>query len=146
MADATDSSETPSSSGETEADPSEPPEEAAADSSSPSEEAENDDNADSGGGPNNIGAIVGGVLGGVTLICISVVAAIYIMRRNRNAKDAGEDQYPPEPQVPMYYTYDAAPIQQGPVELDSARKMAELSGQGVWLKNNRGSKLPELPG
>lgn len=138
LAEVTDSSETPSSFGEIEADSSQPPDDDAAEPK--------DDDKDSGSSPNKLGAIVGGVLGGVALICITVVAAIYIMRRNRNRKNGEEGQYPAEPQMPMYYSYDAAPIQQGPAELDSARKTAELSGKGVWVNTSRGSKIPELPG
>lgn len=141
----TDSSKTTSLPEETDADTSEPAGEAEADTSTPSEEADtepNDDDKDSGGSPNNIGAIVGGALGGVALICISVVAAIYIMRRNRNGKDSGEGEYPAEPTVPTYYTYDATPIQKVPVELESSGKVSELHGQGV----RRDSRMPELPG
>lgn len=39
-----------------------------------------------GGSPNNIGAIVGGVVGSLTVLCGSIVAIVWIIRRNRKEK------------------------------------------------------------
>ncbi|KAI8958816.1 hypothetical protein F5Y11DRAFT_334977 [Daldinia sp. FL1419] len=38
----------------------------------------------------NVGAIVGGVLGGLALVCGTVVAVVYIWRRNRRTRDEGQ--------------------------------------------------------
>ncbi|KAL2874300.1 hypothetical protein SGCOL_010562 [Colletotrichum sp. CLE4] len=40
----------------------------------------------SSSGPSNTGPIIGGVVGGVAIICVTVVVAIYIMRRNKRAE------------------------------------------------------------
>lgn len=40
------------------------------------------------GKPNNIGLIIGGVLGGLALLCISAIAIFYLWRRNQNQAPA----------------------------------------------------------
>ncbi|PKS08392.1 hypothetical protein jhhlp_005336, partial [Lomentospora prolificans] len=40
---------------------------------------------------NNTGAIIGGVLGGLALICISVIATVFILRRSRSTKAAPDN-------------------------------------------------------
>lgn len=56
----------------------------------------------------NIGAIVGGVLGGLALICI-IFGALFWMRRRRNAKSRAINTMPEPlveevPQPPAYYS------------------------------------------
>ncbi|KAF4785904.1 hypothetical protein HER10_EVM0011311 [Colletotrichum scovillei] len=46
-----------------------------------------DGNKSSSDGSSNTGAIVGGVVGGVAIICVTVVVAIYIMRRNKRTTE-----------------------------------------------------------
>ena len=112
------------------ADTSEPTEESAPSESSttsPEPEAASDD---SGGPPNNTGAIIGGVLGGIALICMSVIATVWLLRRNRNQKAKEEAPPAPDMSMPMYYTYESAPVKHEPVELDGQRNIrpSELPG------------------
>ncbi|KAJ0324863.1 hypothetical protein COL5a_007632 [Colletotrichum fioriniae] len=46
-----------------------------------------DGNKSSPEGSSNTAAIVGGVVGGVAIICVTVIVAIYIMRRNKRATE-----------------------------------------------------------
>ncbi|KZL82846.1 hypothetical protein CI238_05374, partial [Colletotrichum incanum] len=57
----------------------------ASEATSPASETNGDDSPNEG--PSNTGAIVGGVVGGVAMICITVVAAVYLLRRNKNSKE-----------------------------------------------------------
>ncbi|KAI1654918.1 hypothetical protein F4813DRAFT_368877 [Daldinia decipiens] len=41
----------------------------------------------------NIGAIIGGVLGGLALVCGTVVAVVYILRRNQQIQNGGQAGY-----------------------------------------------------
>ena len=41
-------------------------------------------NSVSSGSNNNTGAIIGGVIGGLALLCGCIVAVVYILRRSRN--------------------------------------------------------------
>ncbi|SPO04391.1 uncharacterized protein DNG_07076 [Cephalotrichum gorgonifer] len=95
------------------------------------------DEKTSGGPPNNTGAIIGGVIGGLALICASAVATVYILRRNRSQKARqAEATAPPhvaDGWIPPAYTEGTAPIkeQHYPIaELDSRRntRPSELPG------------------
>lgn len=55
--------------------------------------------------PNNVGAIIGGVIGGIALSCIFGIAAIYLLRRNRsnrsNRSRSPQISTPLESNVPL---------------------------------------------
>ncbi|KAK6948737.1 hypothetical protein Daesc_010508 [Daldinia eschscholtzii] len=65
----------------------------------------------------NTGAIVGGVLGGLALMCGTVVAVVYILRRSRTTQDRDEahGEYTPQPQADKHITMDSA---MSPAEVD----------------------------
>ena len=134
--------ETESSGAESSGEPSEPS--GLADSSAPTSEPESaSDDEDSGSLPNNTGAIIGGAIGGLALVCISAVATVYLLRRNRNQKAMEESANAVGAVVPAYYnyeTYNGVPQEQYVIsELDGRR-----NSKPVELPRN--SKQIELPG
>ncbi|KAF4435734.1 hypothetical protein F53441_13438 [Fusarium austroafricanum] len=93
------------------------------------EEASNDNTAPSG---SNTGAIVGGVVGGLAVICGTGIAAIYLLRRNRSQKSEAT----PETGQGTTETPDQTVPNNGPKELvgskpgdvQAKRQTAELQG------------------
>lgn len=81
------------------------------------------------GSRNNTGAIIGGVIGGLALICISAVAGIYILRRNRTRTPNGAVEMPGDSALPAAQ-FGVFPAQK-PV-------WAELDGE----RNQKPSELP----
>ncbi|KAH8729248.1 hypothetical protein BGZ61DRAFT_446040, partial [Ilyonectria robusta] len=67
--------------------------------------ASGDEPSSSGGASNNLGPIIGGVIGGLALVCGTAIAAIYLLRRNNNRSassqptDQDSHQAPPPPWV-----------------------------------------------
>lgn len=92
------------------------------------------DNEDSGGRLNNTGAIIGGVIGGIALLCISVIATVYLLRRNRNQKATEGNPHSYEGHMPVYHAHNAYEPTRGDPPV-----MSELDGE-------RNSKPSELPG
>ncbi|KAF5507049.1 hypothetical protein CGCA056_v012879 [Colletotrichum aenigma] len=45
---------------------------------------------DSSSTPNTTGIIIGGVIGGIAIVCVTVVTAVYLLRRNRGSKENNE--------------------------------------------------------
>jgi hypothetical protein len=84
---------------------------------------------DNGPHPNsNVGAIVGGVVGGLAVVCGTAIAALYLLRRNReqkpeSEKGTAEATGPTQP--------DDRPkelIGSNPSDLRESREAAELQG------------------
>lgn len=93
------------------------------------------DNEDSGGGPpNNTGAIIGGVIGGIALLCISVVATVYLLRRSRSQKALEDNPHLHSAPITAYYAHDTYEPTRGEPQM-----MCELDGR-------QNSKPSELPG
>ncbi|EFX06076.1 hypothetical protein CMQ_4145 [Grosmannia clavigera kw1407] len=73
-----------------------------------------DSNSSKGNSGSSVGPIVGGVVGGLALVCASVVAVIYIVKRNRSRTPTDQDpRHAPEtplapPQPPAQSLYEVA--------------------------------------
>ncbi|KAK8088414.1 hypothetical protein PG997_003375 [Apiospora hydei] len=72
--------------------------------------------------PNNTGAIIGGVIGGLAMICLTIFAIVYLFRRGqRRRSEAKTQQQTPGPQEVEYITnsYRENKTPRYPVELHS---------------------------
>ncbi|GKU04326.1 hypothetical protein FLAG1_04487 [Fusarium langsethiae] len=68
----------------------------------------------SGSPPNNLGPIIGGVIGGLTIVCATTIGAIYLLRRNRKRDKAD------------------SPKQDTPKAFSIANEVAPQELQGGW--------------
>lgn len=110
--------------------------------------------AASSGGHVNTGAIVGGVLGGLALVCMSSVAALYILKRNHAERPDPSSKAPAQSPSPSPPAAPSAPAPDsvGPYyyELGSQNESlkpvcygdppSELSGSGAYM-----AELPSSP-
>jgi hypothetical protein len=96
------------------------------DETAPSETAETANEA-SGPHPNsNVGAIVGGVVGGLAVICGTAIAALYLLRKNRDNRPETEKGTAAKPT-----TSDNGPKdrdESSPPGLLDSREVSELQG------------------
>ena len=74
------------------------------------------------------------MIGGLALVCASVVATIYLLRRNRNQKAREDSVATHSAPMPAYYAYDV---------YDQSRKEQNVISE---LDDQRNSKPSELPG
>ncbi|KAI5465522.1 hypothetical protein BGZ63DRAFT_373822 [Mariannaea sp. PMI_226] len=85
-----------------------------------------------GGSPTNTGAIIGGVIGGLVLICLTVVAAIYLQRRNNGQSSSPKKKYGASQERFSLWRLSNKP-----------KDPLELAGWGP--RELAGSEPPELP-
>lgn len=83
----------------------------------------------------NTGAIVGGVLGGIAIICVCVVAVVFLMKRGRGRESPDNAQPQPEPQSP--------PPGVQPIENQESKPFMAYDSGGT---TRQASFVSELPG
>ncbi|EFQ28359.1 hypothetical protein CGRA01v4_12012 [Colletotrichum graminicola] len=132
----------------------------AAGATSPASEAVGNEPSDDA--PSNTGAIVGGVVGGVAMICITVVAAVYLLRRNKNSKEHRKTRtgrHLPwgrsSSEPPAYGLSEADQADQADTQVQSKIYAgwgpSEMHGSEPWRNPTAPAELPgpppaELPG
>ncbi|KAK7924331.1 hypothetical protein PG985_006385 [Apiospora marii] len=106
------------------------------DSNSPPQTTETQSGAAGDTTPNNnTGAIIGGAIGGLAMICLTIFAIVYLFRRGRKRRSEAKTQQPPEAREFEYNTSSYAEYKtpRYPAELHSSPRApiyapAELHG------------------
>ncbi|KAI1483229.1 hypothetical protein F4774DRAFT_427611 [Daldinia eschscholtzii] len=97
----------------------------------------------------NTGAIVGGVLGGLALVCGTVVAVVYILRRSRTTQDRDEahGEYTPQPQADKHITMDSgmspAEVNGTALARDQIQSFELYSAPSSWRRDRGTVELGE---
>lgn len=108
---------------------------ASVESSSTASAAAEDSSSSDKGSSVNTGAIVGGVLGGIAIICVCVVAVVFLMKRGRGRGSPDTAQPQPEPQSP--------PPGVQPIENQESKSFMAYESGGT---TREASFVSELPG
>ncbi|KAK2730490.1 hypothetical protein CKAH01_02318 [Colletotrichum kahawae] len=129
---------------------------AASETTSPAGQDNKD--GDSSGAPNTTGIIIGGVIGGIAIVCITVVTAVYLLRRNRGSKEDGEGRSSrffswkkSSQKPPTYDQSEATQVDQNLQYTTDNNKTyagwgpAEVYGSEAWRNPTAPVEMPSAP-